>query len=164
MGKIIKVGMADMNICSPPDIITTLGLGSCVGLVLYDVRTKLCGLMHIMLPDSTKIKNNSNRAKFADTAISDMLEIMKKNGSNIEDIIAKIAGGARMFEYGADKKSRGIISIGDENINAVIEILKCKNIQIISKDIGKNYGRTIIFDPSNGNMTIRAVGKAEKII
>ena len=93
-----------------------------------------------------------------------MLEIMKKNGSNIEDIIAKIAGGARMFEYGADKKSRGIISIGDENINAVIEILKCKNIQIISKDIGKNYGRTIIFDPSNGNMTIRAVGKTEKII
>ena len=46
----------------------------------------------------------------------------------------------------------------------MIEILKCKNIQIISKDIGKNYGRTIIFDPSNGNMTIRAVGKTEKII
>ena len=64
MKDMIKVGMADMKLCEPPDTITTVGLGSCVGIVLYDMRTKLCGMIHIMLPDSTKIKNNANRAKF----------------------------------------------------------------------------------------------------
>ena len=58
MGNMIKVGMADMNICHAPDAITTLGLGSCVGVVLHDPNTKIAGLVHIMLPDSTKIRNN----------------------------------------------------------------------------------------------------------
>ena len=69
MGKMIKVGMADLNLCQAPDAITTLGLGSCVGVVLYDANTKIAGLVHVMLPDSTKIKNNENIAKFADTGM-----------------------------------------------------------------------------------------------
>ena len=80
MGNMIKVGMADMNLCHAPDAITTLGLGSCVGVVLYDPNTKIAGLVHIMLPDSTKIRNNDNCAKFADTGIEEMVrrELYKK--------------------------------------------------------------------------------------
>ena len=55
MSNMIKVGMADLNICESPDAITTIGLGSCVGIVLYDKKTKICGLAHIMLPDSKAI-------------------------------------------------------------------------------------------------------------
>ena len=65
MGQVIKVGMADLNICKEPDILTTIGLGSCIGIALYDPTTKISGLAHIMLPDSTQIRNNSNIAKFA---------------------------------------------------------------------------------------------------
>ena len=57
MGNVIKVGIADMNVCKSPDKITTIGLGSCIGAVLYDSNTKTAGLVHVMLPDSTKIKN-----------------------------------------------------------------------------------------------------------
>ena len=60
MSKMIKIGMAELDICLPPDAITTLGLGSCVGVVLYDPTKKICGMVHVMLPDSTKIKNNEN--------------------------------------------------------------------------------------------------------
>ncbi|PKM57166.1 MAG: chemotaxis protein CheD, partial [Firmicutes bacterium HGW-Firmicutes-3] len=60
----IKVGMADLNSCKSPDVLTTLGLGSCVGIILYDPITKVSGLAHVMLPDSTQIRNNSNVAKF----------------------------------------------------------------------------------------------------
>ena len=65
MSKVIKVGMADLNTCKNPDVITTLGLGSCIGISLYDPVTKIGGLAHVMLPDSTAIKNNSieNRNK-----------------------------------------------------------------------------------------------------
>ena len=97
MDEIVKVGMADMKICEPPKGLTTLGLGSCVGVVIYDVKTKLSGMVHIMLPDSTKIRNNANRAKFADTGILDMFESMINSGSRKNDLIAKIAGGAQMF-------------------------------------------------------------------
>ena len=68
MGNMIKVGMADLKVCKAPDALTTLGLGSCVGVALYDPVTKVSGLLHCMLPDSTQIRNNSNLAKFADTS------------------------------------------------------------------------------------------------
>ena len=78
MGEIIKVGMADLNVCCTPDAITTLGLGSCVGVALYDKATQIAGLVHVMLPDSKQVKQNQNRAKFADTGI-DMLRVGDRN-------------------------------------------------------------------------------------
>ena len=69
MSEVIKVGMADLNICKAPNIITTLGLGSCIGLVFYDPISKVGGMVHYMLPDSTQVRNNGNIAKFADTGI-----------------------------------------------------------------------------------------------
>ena len=63
MGVVIKVGMADLKTGKNPDILTTLGLGSCIGIALWDPVTKIGGLAHVMLPDSTKIRNNSNIAK-----------------------------------------------------------------------------------------------------
>ena len=61
MSEIIKVGMADLKVCKSPDGVTTLGLGSCVGIAIRDTALKIGGLAHIMLPDSTKMRNNSNR-------------------------------------------------------------------------------------------------------
>lgn len=49
MGNMIKVGMADLKACKCPDALTTLGLGSCVGVALYDPVTKIGGLLHCML-------------------------------------------------------------------------------------------------------------------
>ena len=79
MSEIIKVGMADWKVCSGQDGVTTLGLGSCVGIAIRDPGTGIGGLAHIMLPDSTEIRNNDNRFKFADTGIADMVEEMVKN-------------------------------------------------------------------------------------
>ena len=98
MSEVIKVGMADLNVCKAPDVITTLGLGSCIGLVFYDPVSKVGGMVHYMLPDSTKVRNNSNIAKFADTGIDELLRRVIAAGANKGRLIAKIAGGARMFE------------------------------------------------------------------
>ena len=84
MGQVIKVGMADLNICKSPDVLTTIGLGSCIGIALYDPTTKISGLAHIMLPDSTQIRNNSNIAKFADTGIQKLYD--DKGGSKPQQI------------------------------------------------------------------------------
>ena len=162
MDEILKVGMADMKMCEPPKGLTTLGLGSCVGVVIYDVKTKVSGMIHVMLPDSTKIRNNTNRNKFADTGIQDMYDSLIKAGASKEHMVAKIAGGAQMFAYGA---ARGdIMKVGEKNVEAVKLMLDKLKIEIVAEDTGLNYGRTIIFDPDDGRLIIRPVGKEEKVI
>lgn len=90
----IKVGMADLNVCKPPDALTTLGLGSCVGIVLYDPKTKVSGMAHVMLPDSRQVKRKANAAKFVDTAIEKLIEEMVELGAKRKRIVSKIAGGS----------------------------------------------------------------------
>ena len=91
--KVIKVGMADLKTAKAPNTLTTLGLGSCIGLTLYDPVTKIGGLVHYMLPDSTKLKNNTNIAKFGDTGIRELLRQVLALGANQRRLVAKIAGG-----------------------------------------------------------------------
>lgn len=157
----IKVGMADLNVCQSPGILTTLGLGSCVGIVLYDPLKKVGGLAHIMLPDSTQIKNNSNVAKFADTGIDKLIDDMIKLGANRNRLVAKLAGGAQMFSF---KSSNDLMRIGDRNVKACQNILNMLKIKILSTDTGKNYGRTIEFYTDTGELLIKTIGKDTKII
>ena len=98
MGNVIKVGMADLNICKSPDIITTLGLGSCIGLTFYDPVTKVGGMVHYMLPDSTKVRNNGNIAKFADTGIDQLLKKVISAGASRQLLVAKKARGDKMYD------------------------------------------------------------------
>ena len=105
MGVVIKVGMADLKTAKAPDTLTTLGLGSCIGIALWDSTTKIGGLAHIMLPDSTKIRNNSNIAKFADTGIVELVRQMEALGVPRRRMVAKIAGGAKMFEVAEQRPS-----------------------------------------------------------
>ncbi|MDE5781605.1 MAG: chemotaxis protein CheD [Lachnospiraceae bacterium] len=162
MSEIIKVGMADMKLCNAPDGLTTLGLGSCVGVTMYDPITKVSGMLHLMLPDSTHIRNNQNIAKFADTGIKELYNCMLKKGACAGRIVAKIAGGAQMFSYGGGNSE--IMSVGQKNVEATKRILSELKIKIVAEDTGLNYGRTIIFDSQTGNLKIRAVGKQETII
>ena len=158
MSEILRVGIADMKICHAPDKITTIGLGSCVGVVLYDSISNIAGLVHIMLPDSTKISNNENKFKFADTGIELLYEDMLKEGVDKGRIKSKIAGGAQMFSY-LLKSSIG--NVGEKNVEAVKQKLSLLGIPIVAEDVGLNFGRTIIFDPETCELTVSKAG-AEK--
>ena len=161
MGEIIKVGMADLNICKSPDGLTTLGLGSCVGIALRDPITKVGGLAHIMLPDSTAIKDNTNIPKFADTGIVELVNRIVFAGGSKSRLVAKIAGGAQMFAF---QNKSSLIKVGEKNVMAVKQKLEELNVPILAEDTGENYGRTVIFYPETGDFVIRAVGKPEKVI
>ncbi|MBO4608724.1 MAG: chemotaxis protein CheD [Lachnospiraceae bacterium] len=160
MSEIIKVGMADLKTCLPPNGITTLGLGSCVGIALRDKNNKVGGLAHIMLPDSTVIANQTNVAKFADTGIVELLKQMEKFGAVRRNVVAKIAGGATMFAL----SSRTNLNVGERNVEAVKAKLKELGIPILAEDTGLNFGRTVVFYPETGDYVIKAVGKPEKVI
>lgn len=157
----IKVGMADLNLCHAPDAITTLGLGSCVGVALYDKSNSLAGLVHIMLPDSTQVRQNQNKAKFADTGIELMIDMLVKEGARRSALVAKIAGGAQMFAFSGNND---MLRVGERNVEAVKEQLKKLGIPLLAEDTGENYGRTVEFYPENGNFVIKSVGKPIKTI
>ncbi|MCR5053667.1 MAG: chemotaxis protein CheD [Lachnospiraceae bacterium] len=162
MAQMIKVGMADLKVCKAPDNLTTIGLGSCIGIALYDPSTKITGLAHIMLPDSTQIKNNTNIAKFADTGIQKLYDDMIKMGAQKGRLVAKIAGGAKMFELsGAAATS---INIGERNAQASKDKLKQLGIKLLASDTGLNYGRTVELYSETGDYVIKAVGKPVKTI
>ncbi len=162
MAEVIKVGMADLNICVSPDGITTLGLGSCVGIAIRDPITKIGGLAHIMLPDSKTIRNNSNIPKFADTGIEELVRRVVAKGANRSRLVAKIAGGAQMFSFQGGNSEA--VRVGERNVEASKKKLAELKIPILAEDTGKNYGRTVIFYPETGDFVIRAVGKPEKTI
>ena len=161
MSKVIKVGMADLNICKSPDIITTLGLGSCIGLTLYDPVTKIGGMVHYMLPDSTQMRNNSNIAKFADTGIEELLKQVLRAGANRTRLVAKIAGGAKMFSVSG---SSNVSNIGERNALAAKAKLRQLRIRLIAEDTGLNYGRTVELHCETGDFYIKAIGKPLKKI
>ena len=161
MSQIIRVGMADLAVCKAPDGVTTLGLGSCVGITLYDPVTKIGGLAHVMLPDSTAIRNNQNIAKFADTGIDELLKRVVAAGANRTRLQAKIAGGAKMFAVsGTSDMGR----IGDRNAEAARAKLKELGIRLLVDETGLNFGRTIELYCETGELHIKAVGKPEKIV
>lgn len=161
MSKVIKVGMADLNICKSPDIITTIGLGSCIGLTLYDPVSKIGGMVHYMLPDSTQMRNNSNIAKFADTGIDELLRQVTKAGANRSRLVAKMAGGAKMFEVSG---MSNVSNIGERNAIAAKEKLRELKIRLLAEDTGLNYGRTVELHCESGEFYVKAIGKTLKII
>lgn len=161
MSEVIKVGMADLNICKAPNIITTLGLGSCIGLVFYDPVSKVGGMVHYMLPDSTQVRNNSNIAKFADTGIDELYRRVIAAGANRSRMISKIAGGAKMFEVSG---LSDVGNIGARNAEAAKIKLRQLGIRLVAEDTGLNYGRTVELHCDTGDFYIKSVGKPIKII
>lgn len=141
------IGIGEYRIGSYPMI--SIGLGSCVGLTLYDDTTRVGAMVHIMLPDSAG--RTDRPGKYADTAIALLIKELNALGCKNRSLVAKMAGGACMFEYfGAN------LNIGERNAEKVRVHLKENHIPIIAEDVGGKVGRTVTFIPSNsGKFTIR---------
>ncbi|SEK21086.1 chemotaxis protein CheD [Carnobacterium iners] len=151
----IKVGISDYKVARIPQVLMTIGLGSCVGIAIYDPKTKIGGLSHIMLPDSSSFKNANKIEKFADLAIPQMVSEIRKETKN-QKLIAKIAGGASMFQTANDSY---IGSIGERNVAAVERSLKLLNIPLLGIHTGGNMGRTMIVDLNTFAVTVRMVNR-----
>jgi chemotaxis protein CheD len=155
MSELKKVGISDYAVSRAPDIVVTYALGSCVGICLYDNAKKVGGLSHIMLPESSMApRGETNRMKFADTAIVDIARDLKNIGAL--RLTAKIAGGAQMF---ATPAMGAMGNIGERNVKAVKAALAALRIPIIAEDTGKDYGRTVFFDLSTGIMKVQSIGR-----
>lgn len=150
--------MGDGAVSRAPCVISCMGLGSCVAVVLYDTRRKIGGLAHVMLPDSNNVNRRPTPYQCVDTAIAALLDEMRKKGAILRDIAAKLAGGARMFA--SDKGSS--TGIGEQNIVSVKHTLKREEIPVVGDDVGGHHGRSLEFCLDSGKVIVKAWGKEDR--
>lgn len=159
MGNNHQIGMAQLLVVKAPDVVRSSGLGSCVGIVLFDPFNRVGGMAHAMLPKHRPGRDD-NQAKYVDTAIDKILAEMEAMGSNKINIVAKLAGGAQMFPD-VDRENSQLI--GSRNIAAAEEYLQQLGIPIIARDIGGHSGRTLEFSCEDGTLLIKTVDNETKI-
>jgi chemotaxis protein CheD len=156
----VRVGIAESGVVLNPNSISTLGLGSCVGVTLYDERRKIGGMVHVMLPSTELAKGeNFNRSKFADSAVPDLLNQMIKSGADQRRLVAKLAGGAQMFNLG--NGTDPLLKIGARNVEACKKALAALKITIVAEDTGGSWGRTVELFCETGLLEVRAIGRTK---
>lgn len=152
----VKVGIAEYEVTDDDAELTTCGLGSCVGVALYDERTSAAGLIHVMLPTADEIEDGKP-AKFADTGTELLVAEMEKIGANVGNMVAKIAGGSDMLDF-----SEGGSGIGDRNVKQVKATLDDSGIPIVGEDVGGDHGRSLRLESATGDLLVKSANRADQ--
>ena len=144
----IRVGVADAAATDGGETIVTSGLGSCVGIALYD-DSGVGGLLHAMLPEAPE--NGDNPTKYVDSGIATLLDEMAALGADRRSVKAKLTGGSSMLDLGEDKP------VGDKNVEAARRVLTDADIELVADETGGDSGRSVAFSPETGNLRIKRV-------
>jgi len=152
--NLIAVGIAEMKVARAPDILVSYGLGSCVGIVIYDLNGAVGALAHTLLPAPRENSVETASAKYSSTAVDVIVAELIRSGVVRERLVAKLAGGSHMFDTTLNSYLGGI---GERNVAAARESLKRHGIRIVAEDTGGDYGRTVEFDPGTGELQVRSL-------
>lgn len=152
----MNVAVAEVLTAKSPYILETL-LGSCIAIILYDKNQKLGSLAHALLPtvaNEKKIDDSFNPKKYVDFLFEIQLKKFILKNIKPKDLVAKLVGGGNMFS----EKSNSNSHIGKKNTEKAIEMLGKYKIPIVSKDVGRHFGRKIEFFLETGEVKIYKSG------
>lgn len=155
-----RVKVADYAVAKGEGVISTIGLGSCVAITIYDRQARVGGMAHVLLPSEGLSRDKDNRAKFPGTAVPLLLEEMKKLGAR-GPYTAKIAGGSSMF--GALIPAGGI-NMGERNVLSARQALAEAGVPLAAQDVGGDYGRSVYFHVNDGRMLIRSLKSGDRAL
>ncbi|MGH7568670.1 MAG: chemotaxis protein CheD [Gemmatimonadales bacterium] len=156
---IVKV--ADWAADRGAGVLVTLGLGSCVAIMLYDPVERAGGMAHVLLPSKSLARDVSNPAKFPETAVPLLVERVTRLGADPRRLVAKLAGGASMF---AQLMTPGTVQMGERNIAAARNALRAASIPLVREAVGGEAGRSVRFHLADGRVEIRSVGQDATLI
>jgi chemotaxis protein CheD len=157
----ICVRVADAAVGQGDVMLSTLGLGSCIAIALYDRRTHVAGLAHILLPNETLARDRTNRAKFAGSAVPLLLEQMRALGARDAQVVAKLVGGASMFTA---LLAQAGPPIGERNLIAARIALAGHGIPVLAEDVGGGHGRSVYLHACDGRVEVRSMGKDHVVL
>lgn len=151
--RIVKV--ADWAAERGDAVLVTLGLGSCVAIMLHDADACAGAMAHILLPSKSLARDASNPAKFPETAVPLLVERLTALGAEPRRLIAKLAGGASMF---AQLMTPGSVQMGERNLVACRDVLRRAGIPVMREAVGGGAGRSVRFFVADGRVEVRSVG------
>jgi chemotaxis protein CheD len=157
--RVVKV--ADWAAERAGGVLVTLGLGSCVAIMLYDAQSRAGAMAHVLLPSRSLTRDATNPAKFPETAVPLLIERLGALGAEPRRLVAKLAGGASMF---AQLMTPGSIQMGERNIVACRNALRAAAIPILAEAVGGSEGRSVRFHLDDGRVDIRSVGAGVSVI
>lgn len=158
MPETLVVGIGEYIACTAPSRLVSYGIGSCAGIAIYDASKRMGALAHTLLPDSRHSMLQEQSAKYTDIAIEQMLAQLLKSGCDRKMLVAKLAGGATMFDT---LYRSGQTGIGERNIEAARAALARHSIPVAAEDVGGTIGRSMFFDLESGLVTIRTLSRHE---
>jgi chemotaxis protein CheD len=153
-GRELLVRVADLRTGVADDVLITVGLGSCVAILLHDAEARVGGLAHVLLPSRALSRSDSNPAKFPQSAVPRLLELMTAEGARPERITGRLAGGASMF---AALAPPGTIHMGERNLVAARQALSSNGVPLVGEAVGGEFGRTVRFRVADGRVEVTTV-------
>ena len=142
-------------------VLASLGLGSCVAIMLHDPKACIGGMAHILLPSKSLSHDQDKPAKFPETAVPLLIQRLVAAGAGRHRLVAKLAGGASMF---AQLMTPGSVQMGERNIVASRNALRAASIPIVKESVGGERGRSVRFHVKDGRVEIRSVGADAEVI
>lgn len=144
---------------SPNVILSTYALGSCVGVLGYDPKAKVAGLIHIMLPRAGNRMGKSGISPhmFVDTGMPLLLEELLGVRAMRSRLLFAMLGGA------AVNAARDYFKIGADNIVAVRNYLTKAGCRLAYEDVGGAVNRTVHFHPADGILTVKKPHEVDEI-
>jgi len=162
MNNNIVVGLGEIKISKDPqDVLVSYGLGSCLGIAMYDPVAQIGGMLHAVLPSSDKQNNDESCTKYVGCGIDVLLKSLIEAGGQRQRIVLRMAGGANMLSATVFSD---IMNIGQRNIDSAHRKLKELNLKLSGEEVGGNIGRTVRFYVADGRVAIRMMGDKEREI
>jgi chemotaxis protein CheD len=159
-GKIpVRVGEA--KVATGNTVLFIIGLGSCVGIALYDSGARIGGLAHVMLPHPRNARKPTPPGRFASTAVEFLIAEMEQAGAQRGRLFARMVGGASMFE---DILADDGPALGTRNVEAAHAALAEANIPLQGELVGGRHGRTINFYMEDGRIVVTSVSHADAVL
>lgn len=153
--------VAELQIGSGDDVLMTVGLGSCVAIVLHDPGARVGGMAHVLLPSPALSRQDGNAAKFPQTAVPRLLELMAKQGASPRRITGRLVGGASMF---ASLAPPGTIQMDERNLVASRQALNAHGIPLVGEAVGGDYGRTVRLRVADGQVEVSSVSHGTRTL
>jgi chemotaxis protein CheD len=152
----VVIGVADMVASNDPNAdLVTYSLGSCLGVTVYDPVTKVGGMLHLMLPDSSidSGKGRSSPYMFVDTGVPRLFHTVYGFGGEKHRLVVKVAGGALFL----DAARR--FNIGERNLEALQATLANAGHGIHARDTGGTSSRTLRIELASGAVSVQTPGR-----
>jgi chemotaxis protein CheD len=155
------VRVADLRVGTGDDVLVTVGLGSCVAIILHDPAVRVGGLAHVLLPSTALSRGEAAPGRCVQTAVPALLEQMAAKGADPRRLRARIVGGASMF---AALAAPGTVQMGERNVVAARQVLGAHGVPVVGEDVGADYGRTVRFRVADGCVEVSSVAHGSRTL